>query len=207
MGHSMVTYGPLLNGATQLVFEGIPSYPDAARLWEICDKYGVTHLYTAPTAIRSLMGAGEEFISRTSRQSLRCLAVAGEPINPEAWRFYFEDIGGSRCPILDTWWQTETGAQMLNPLPVEGWDMKPGSATRPFFGVQPVVLDEAGEEIESVEAEGLLAVKAPWPSALRGIWGDYARFEETYFQFPGYGARLFPHGVCVRALRLLVHVW
>ena len=185
-GHSYVTYGPLLNGATQVVFEGVPSYPTASRLWEIVDKYAVTHLYTAPTAIRAFMGAGDEFVTRTSRASLKLLGTVGEPINPEAWRWFFEVVGNSRCPIVDTWWQTETAMHMITPLPVNGWAQKPGSATLPAFGVLPVILDAQGQEITSMEAEGLLAIKSPWPSALRGIWGNQERFEETYFPFNGY---------------------
>lgn len=184
-GHSYVTYGPLLNGATQVVFEGVPSYPDASRLWQVVDKYAVSHLYTAPTAIRAFMGAGDDFVTRTSRDSLRLLGTVGEPINPEAWRWYSEVVGQGRCPIVDTWWQTETGAHMISPLPAPGWDHKPGSATKPCFGVQPALIDAAGKELEG-EAEGLLAIKAPWPSALRGVWGNRERFEETYFPFPGY---------------------
>ena len=185
-GHSFVTYGPLLNGATQVVFEGVPSYPTASRLWEIVDKYAVTHLYTAPTAIRAFMGAGDEFVTRTSRASLKLLGSVGEPINPEAWRWYFEVVGNSRCPIVDTWWQTETAMHMITPLPVGGWLQKPGSATLPSFGVEPVILDSDGREIKAPEAKGLLAIKSPWPSALRGVWGDQKRFEETYFPFNGY---------------------
>ena len=185
-GHSFVTYGPLLNGATQVVFEGVPSFPTASRLWEIVDKYAVTHLYTAPTAIRAFMGAGDEFVTRTSRASLKLLGSVGEPINPEAWRWYFEVVGNSRCPIVDTWWQTETAMHMITPLPVDGWLQKPGSATLPSFGVEPVILDSDGREIKTPEAKGLLAIKSPWPSALRGVWGDQKRFEETYFPFNGY---------------------
>jgi len=185
-GHSYVTYGPLLNGATQVVFEGVPSYPTASRLWEVVDKYAVTHLYTAPTAIRAFMGAGDDFVTRTSRKSLKLLGTVGEPINPEAWRWYFEVVGDSRCPIVDTWWQTETGSHMITPLPTKGWGLKPGSASLPSFGVQPALLDAQGKELSGNPAEGLLALKAPWPSALRGVWGDAKRFEETYFPFKGY---------------------
>mmetsp|Transcript_20100 Transcript_20100/g.45501 ORF Transcript_20100/g.45501 Transcript_20100/m.45501 type:complete len:728 (-) Transcript_20100:312-2495(-) len=187
-GHSYVTYGPLLNGATQVVFEGVPSYPTASRLWEVVDKYAVTHLYTAPTLIRGLMAHGEDLVSSTSRKSLKLLGTVGEPINPEAWRWYFEVVGDSRCPIVDTWWQTETGAHMISPMPTKGWGLKPGSASLPSFGVQPALLDPQGKELPESDgpAEGLLAVKAPWPSALRGVWGDPKRFEETYFPFKGY---------------------
>lgn len=139
-----MTYGPLLNGATQVVFEGVPSYPDASRLWEVVDKYKVSHLYTAPTAIRSFMGAGDDFVTRTSRESLKLLGTVGEPINPEAWRWYFETVGNGKCPIVDTWWQTETGSHMISPMPAKGWGQKPGSATKPFFGVQPAILDTTG---------------------------------------------------------------
>jgi len=184
-GHTYVTYGPLLNGATQVVFEGVPSYPTPSRLWEIVDKYQVSHLYTAPTAIRAFMGAGDEFVHSTSRKSLKLLGTVGEPINPEAWRWYFEVVGNSKCPVVDTWWQTETGAHMITPMPTSGWAQKPGSASLPSFGAQPAILDAAGNEL-SGECEGLLVLKAPWPSALRGIWGDQQRFEETYFPFPGY---------------------
>jgi len=184
-GHSYVTYGPMLNCATQVVFEGVPSYPSPSRLWEIVDKFEVTHLYTAPTAIRAFMGAGDDYVEATSRASLKVLGTVGEPINPEAWRWYYELVGDSRCPIVDTWWQTETGGHMITPQPLDGWTMKPGSATLPFFGVQPAILDSEGKELEG-EAEGLLAIKAPWPSSLRGIWGNQQRFEETYFSFPGY---------------------
>lgn len=185
-GHSYVTYGPLLNGATQVVFEGVPSYPTASRLWEIVDKYAVSHLYTAPTAIRAFMGAGDKYVTKTSRASLKLLGTVGEPINPEAWRWYNDVVGEGRCPIVDTWWQTETAAHMITPLPVEGWNQKPGSATLPSFGVEPAILDTEGKEIETTEAEGLLAIKSPWPSALRGVYGDQKRFEETYFPFNGY---------------------
>jgi len=185
-GHSYVTYGPLLNGATQVVFEGVPSYPTPSRLWEIVDKYQVTHLYTAPTAIRAFMGMGDDFVTSTSRKSLRLLGTVGEPINPEAWRWYYEVVGESRCPIVDTWWQTETGAHMITPIPVKGWAMKPGSASLPSLGVQPAILDAQGNELLETEAEGLLAIKAPWPSALRGVWGDAKRFQETYFPFDGF---------------------
>jgi len=183
-GHSYVAYGPLLNGASQLVFEGVPSFPDAGRLWRMCDKYQVSQLYTAPTAIRALMAAGEEPVKAAKRSSLKLLGSVGEPINPEAWRWYYEVVGDSRCPIVDTWWQTETGGIMITPLPCKGWDMKPGSATRPFFGVQPVLLTPEGVEIEG-EGEGLLAVRQAWPSTIRDVLGDYERKVNTYFPVEG----------------------
>ncbi|WP_120997659.1 acetate--CoA ligase [Stutzerimonas urumqiensis] len=184
-GHSYVVYGPLANGATTLMFEGVPNYPDASRFWQIVDRYQVNTFYTAPTAIRALMREGDEPVRRTSRQSLRLLATAGEPINPEAWEWFYQVVGEGRCPIADTWWQTETGAIMITPLP-GATDLKPGSATRPFFGVQPVLLDEKGRLIEG-PGSGMLAIKASWPSQTRTIHGDHPRHVETYFKpFPGY---------------------
>jgi acetyl-CoA synthetase len=173
-GHSYVTYGPLLNGATQLIFEGVPSFPDAGRLWRIVDKYSVTQLYTAPTAIRALMRLGNAPVEASSRASLKLLGSVGEPINPEAWRWYYEVVGQQRCPIVDTWWQTETGGIMIVPLPIPGANMKPGCAMRPFFGVRPVVIDEQGNEKEG-PCEGLLAIKGAWPSTIRDVYGDYER--------------------------------
>mmetsp|Transcript_19106 Transcript_19106/g.32798 ORF Transcript_19106/g.32798 Transcript_19106/m.32798 type:complete len:706 (+) Transcript_19106:76-2193(+) len=190
-GHSYLAYGPLLNRATNVVFEGVPTHPTPARFWEIIDKLQVKQFYTAPTAIRSLMGKGDSWVKGTSRSSLKILGSVGEPINPEAWRWYHEVVGDSRCPIVDTWWQTETGGHMITPLPSAGgpgiaWEEKPGSATLPFFGVQPVIVDEKGNELNG-EAEGLLLIKSAWPSALRTVYGDHARFEENYFKpFPGY---------------------
>ncbi len=185
-GHTYIVYGPLTNGATTLMFEGIPTYPDISRFWQVCDKHNVATFYTAPTAIRSLMGAGEEPVKKTSRKSLRLLGTVGEPINPEAWEWYHRVVGDERCPIVDTWWQTETGAHMLTPLP-GATALKPGSATLPFFGVQPVLLNDQGEEIEESPAEGNLAIKAPWPSMMRTVYGDHKRFFETYFaMYPGY---------------------
>ena len=185
-GHSYIVYGPLANGAISLMFEGIPTYPDISRFWQVCDKHDVATFYTAPTAIRSLMGAGEEPVKKTSRKSLRLLGTVGEPINPEAWEWYYRVVGDERCPIVDTWWQTETGAHMLTPLP-GATPLKPGSATRPFFGVQPVLLDDQGNEIAGNPAEGNLAIKAPWPSMMRTVYGDHKRFYETYFaMFKGY---------------------
>jgi len=193
-GHTYIVYGPLANGAISLMFEGIPTYPDVSRFWQVCDKHNVASFYTAPTAIRSLMGAGDEPVKKTSRTSLRLLGTVGEPINPEAWEWYYNVVGEGRCPIVDTWWQTETGAHMLTPLP-GATSLKPGSATIPFFGVQPVILDEEGNEIDGNPAEGNLAIKHPWPSMMRTVYGDHKRFYETYFAmlkgyyFTGDGAR------------------
>ena len=193
-GHTYIVYGPLNNGAITVMFEGIPTYPDISRFWQVCDKHNVATFYTAPTAIRSLMGAGEEPVKKTSRKSLRLLGTVGEPINPEAWEWYHHVVGEERCPIVDTWWQTETGAHMLTPLP-GATPLKPGSATRPFFGVQPVLLDDQGVEIDGNPAEGNLAIKHPWPSMMRTVYGDHKRFFETYFAmysgyyFTGDGAR------------------
>lgn len=185
-GHTYIVYGPLTNGATTLMFEGIPTYPDISRFWQVCDKHNVSIFYTAPTAIRSLMGAGDEPVTRTSRSSLRLLGTVGEPINPEAWEWYYHVVGNGKCPIVDTWWQTETGAHMMTPLP-GATTTKPGSATFPFFGVQPVLLDDQGNEIDGNPAEGNLAIKAPWPSMMRSVYGDHKRFFETYFaMFKGY---------------------
>ncbi len=185
-GHTYIVYGPLANGAISLMFEGIPTYPDISRFWQVCDKHNVATFYTAPTAIRSLMGAGEEPVKKTSRKSLRLLGTVGEPINPEAWAWYYNVVGDARCPIVDTWWQTETGAHMLTPLP-GATPLKPGSATQPFFGVQPVLLDDQGVEIDESPAQGNLAIKAPWPSMMRTVYGDHKRFFETYFaMYPGY---------------------
>lgn len=184
-GHSYSVYGPLANGGTTVMFEGVPSYPDASRCWQVVDKHLVSTFYTAPTAIRALMGAGNEWVEQTSRKSLKLLGSVGEPINPEAWEWYYNVVGESRCPIMDTWWQTETGANMLTPLP-GATDLKPGSATRPFFGVQPVLLDTEGREIEGPGA-GNLAIKASWPSQLRTIYGDHQRCIDTYYSaYPGY---------------------
>ncbi|XP_072097969.1 acetyl-coenzyme A synthetase, cytoplasmic isoform X2 [Mobula birostris] len=184
-GHSYVTYGPLANGATSVMFEGIPTYPDSSRFWEVIDKYKVTTFYTAPTAIRLLMKFGDGPVKRFSRHSLKILGTVGEPINPEAWHWYYTVIGNGRCPIMDTFWQTETGGHMITPLPA-AIPQKPGSATFPFFGVVPAILNESGEELEG-EAEGYLVFKKPWPSIMRTIYGNHERFETTYFKkFPGY---------------------
>ncbi|XP_030481791.1 acetyl-coenzyme A synthetase, chloroplastic/glyoxysomal [Cannabis sativa] len=184
-GHSYVTYGPLLNGASCIVFEGAPNYPDSGRCWDIVDKYKVTIFYTAPTLVRSLMRDGDEYVTRYSRKSLRILGSVGEPINPSAWRWFYNVVGDSRCPISDTWWQTETGGFMITPLP-GAWPQKPGSATFPFFGVKPVIVDEKGVEIEG-ECSGYLCVKGSWPGAFRTLYGDHERYETTYFKpFTGY---------------------
>lgn len=184
-GHTYIVYGPLCNGATSLMFEGVPTYPDESRFWQIVDKHNVAIFYTAPTAIRALMAAGDDFVTKTQRTSLRILGTVGEPINPEAWEWYYRVIGDSRCPIVDTWWQTETGGHLLTPLP-GATALKPGSACLPFFGVQPVVLDDDGNELQG-ECSGNLAIKFPWPGQMRSVYGDHQRFIETYFsQFPGY---------------------
>jgi acetyl-CoA synthetase len=199
-GHSYIVYGPLANGAITLMFEGVPTYPDASRCWQVIDKHQVNTFYTAPTAIRALMGAGNEWVTKTSRTSLKLLGSVGEPINPEAWEWYYRVVGDSRCPIMDTWWQTETGAHMLTPLP-GAIDLKPGSATVPFFGVQPVLLDAEGKEIEGA-GEGNLAIKAAWPSQIRSVYGDHQRCIDTYYStYPGYyftgdGARRDADGYC-----------
>ncbi len=186
-GHSYIVYGPLANGATTLMFEGVPTWPDASRFWTICDKHRVNIFYTAPTAIRALMGQGRQWVEKCDLSSLRILGSVGEPINPEAWNWYDEVVGKGRCPIVDTWWQTETGGILISPLP-GAIPTKPGSATRPFFGIQPVVLDpHTGEEIAATEAEGVLAIADSWPGQMRTIFGDHGRFAETYFtQYPGY---------------------
>ena len=184
-GHSYILYGPLCNGGISLMFEGVPTYPDASRFWQVIDKHQVNQFYTAPTAIRALMGAGDQWVKNTSRSSLKLLGTVGEPINPEAWEWYYQIIGQSRCPIVDTWWQTETGAHMLTPLP-GATDLKPGSATQPFFGVEPILLDTEGNEIEGA-GEGLLMIKSSWPSQIRTVYGDHQRCIETYFSaYPGY---------------------
>ncbi len=184
-GHSYIVYGPLANGAVTLMFEGVPTYPDAGRFWQIIDKHSVNIFYTAPTALRSLMGLGDDFVTSSSRSSLRLLGSVGEPINPEAWEWYFHTVGDSRCPIVDTWWQTETGAIMITPLP-GAIALKPGSATLPFFGVEPVLLDADGQELDG-EASGNLAIRSSWPSQIRTVYGDHKRCVDTYFTtYPGY---------------------
>jgi acetyl-CoA synthetase len=183
-GHSYIVYGPLANGATTLMFEGIPNYPSISRFWDVVDKHGVNIFYTAPTAIRSLMGAGEEPVKKTSRKTLRLLGSVGEPINPEAWEWYHRVVGDERCPIVDTWWQTETGGILITPLP-GATALKPGSATRPFFGVQPQIVDASGNIIEGA-CEGNLVIADAWPGMMRTVYGDHERFQQTYFStYPG----------------------
>ncbi|MDJ0917657.1 MAG: acetate--CoA ligase [Woeseiaceae bacterium] len=192
-GHSYIVYGPLALGATTLMFEGVPTYPDASRLWQVCDKHDVNICYTAPTAIRALMREGDEPVKKTSRQSLRLLGSVGEPINPEAWEWYYNVVGEGRCPIVDTWWQTETGGILISPLP-GATDLKPGSATRPFFGVQPAIVDGEGV-IQEGATEGNLVIVDSWPGQMRTVYGDHQRFVDTYFAtfegryFTGDGAR------------------
>jgi len=192
-GHSYIVYGPLLNGATQVFFEGVPTYPDASRFWQVVDEHKVTQFYTAPTAIRALMQQGDSFVTKTSRASLKLLGTVGEPINPEAWRWYNEVVGDSRCPIVDTWWQTETGGILITPLP-GAVDTKPGSATVPFFGIQPEILDSKGNVVEG-EGEGVLVLKGSWPGQARSLYEDHPRFVQTYFStfenryFTGDGCR------------------
>ena len=186
-GHSYIVYGPLANGATTLMFEGVPNYPTNSRFWEIVDKHKVNIFYTAPTAIRALMREGDEAVKKTLRSSLKLLGTVGEPINPEAWEWYFKVVGASSCPIVDTWWQTETGAMMITP--VAGFTaMKPGSATKPFLGIEPALLDENGKEITG-EGAGNLVIKSSWPSQIRSVYGDHKRCVETYYSlYPGYYA-------------------
>ncbi|TDI62737.1 MAG: acetate--CoA ligase [Alphaproteobacteria bacterium] len=192
-GHSYIVYGPLANGATTLMFEGLPTYPDASRLWQVVDKHQVNIFYTAPTALRALMREGDEPVTKTSRASLRLLGSVGEPINPEAWLWYHRVVGNSRCPIVDTWWQTETGGIMITPLP-GAIGQKPGSATKPFFGVQPALVDADGKELEGA-ASGNLILKDSWPGQMRTLYGDHDRFKEAYFKtykgsyFTGDGCR------------------
>ncbi len=184
-GHSYIVYGPLVNAATTLMFEGIPTYPDASRFWQIIDKHQVNIFYTAPTAIRALMGQGDSFVTATSRASLKLIGTVGEPINPEAWEWYYQVVGEGRCPIVDTWWQTETGAAMITPLP-GATELKPGSATLPFFGVVPELVDDKGNILEGV-AEGNLVIAQSWPGQIRSIYGDHQRSIKTYFStYPGY---------------------
>ena len=184
-GHTYIVYGPLCNGAQTLMFEGVPNYPDGSRFWQVVDKHNVASFYTAPTAIRALMALGNSYVQATKRNSLRLLGTVGEPINPEAWEWYYRIVGEQKCPIVDTWWQTETGGHLITPLP-GATDLKPGSATLPFFGVQPVILDDEGNELDG-ECQGNLAMKFPWPGQMRSVYGDHQRFIDTYFsQFPGY---------------------
>jgi acetyl-CoA synthetase len=186
-GHSYIIYGPLANGATTLKFAGVPTFPDAGRFWEVCAKHKVTQFYTAPTAIRSLMGQGPEWVAKHDLSSLKLLGSVGEPINPEAWNWYNTHVGRGKCPIVDTFWQTETGGHLITPLP-GAIAQKPGSATLPFFGVQPVILDPASGMVQSqTKADGVLCIADSWPGQMRTLWGDHARFEEAYFsQYPGY---------------------
>jgi acetyl-CoA synthetase len=186
-GHSYIVYGPLANGATTLMFEGVPTYPDASRFWQVCEKHKVNQFYTAPTAIRALMGQGNSFVESCDLSSLKILGTVGEPINPEAWTWYNDIVGKGNCPIVDTWWQTETGGHLMTPLP-GAHATKPGSAMKPFFGVEPIVLDPAaGTEIEGNGVEGVLCIKDSWPGQMRTVWGDHERFEKTYFSdYKGY---------------------
>ena len=193
-GHTYIVYGPLANGAISLVFEGIPNYPDVSRFWQVIDKHDVSIFYTAPTAIRALMRSGEDPVKKTSRKSLRVLGTVGEPINPEAWEWYYRVVGDERCPIVDTWWQTETGGQLITPLP-GATALKPGSATKPFFGVAPAIVDATTGEVLEGATEGALVLTRPWPAMMRTVYGDHQRFVDTYFTqykgtyFTGDGAR------------------
>lgn len=186
-GHSYIVYGPLANGGTSLMFEGVPTYPTPSRFWEVCDKHKVKQFYTAPTAIRALMGLGDDWVKKCELSTLRVLGTVGEPINPEAWNWYNKVIGKEKCPIVDTWWQTETGGHLITPLP-GAIPTKPGSATKPFLGIEPAILEpEKGYEIDSTEAEGVLCIKNSWPGQMRTVYGDHVRFMETYFQqYQGY---------------------
>ncbi len=180
-GHSYIVYGPLANGATTIMFEGVPTYPDAGRFWQVCEKHKVNQFYTAPTAIRALMAQGNSFVEKYDLSDIKVLGTVGEPINPEAWNWYNDIVGKGNCPIVDTWWQTETGGHLLTPLP-GATATKPGSATLPFFGIQPVILEPtSGEEIHDTAAEGVLCIKDSWPAQMRTVWGDHDRFEKTYF--------------------------
>ena len=186
-GHSYIVYGPLANGATTLMFEGVPTYPDASRFWQVCEKHKVNQFYTAPTAIRALMGQGNDFVTKCDLSSLKVLGTVGEPINPEAWEWYHNIVGGGQVPIVDTWWQTETGGHLMTPLP-GAHDLKPGSAMKPFFGIKPVVLEPTTAEVlEGNPVEGVLCIADSWPGQMRTVWGDHERFEKTYFaDYPGY---------------------
>jgi len=193
-GHSYIVYGPLANGATTLMFEGVPNYPDASRFWQVCDKHKVNIFYTAPTAIRALMREGEAPVEKCSLKSLRLLGSVGEPINPEAWLWYYRVVGRNRCPIVDTWWQTETGGIMISPLP-GATKLKPGSATRPLFGIKPVLVDAEGKELQG-EAQGNLCIADSWPGQMRTVYGDHKRFAETYFS--AYKGKYFTGDGCRR---------
>ncbi len=186
-GHSYIVYGPLANGATTVMFEGVPTYPDASRFWQVCEKHSVNQFYTAPTAIRALMGQGNEFVEKCDLSALKVLGTVGEPINPEAWNWYNNVVGKGTCPIVDTWWQTETGGHLMTPMP-GATTLKPGSAQQPFFGIEPAVLDAtSGEEIHGNDVEGVLVIKDSWPGQMRTVWGDHERFEKTYFSdYKGY---------------------
>ena len=192
-GHTYIVYGPLGNGATTIMFEGVPTYPDAGRFWQVVDKHNVNIFYTAPTALRALMGQGDDLVKKSSRKSLRILGTVGEPINPEAWEWYYHVIGDENCPIVDTWWQTETGGILITPLP-GATSLKPGSATRPFFGIEPALMDADGNEMDGATS-GNLIIKQSWPGQMRSVYGDHERFIETYFKtypgayFTGDGAR------------------
>ena len=184
-GHSYIVYGPLANGATTVMYEGLPNWPDASRIWQVCDRHQVEILYTAPTALRALMREGDGYVKATSRASLRLLGTVGEPINPEAWRWYYDMVGEGRCPIVDTWWQTETGGHMITPLP-GAHPLKPGSATKPFFGIDPQIVDADGVVQTGNPAEGNLCIAKSWPGQMRTVWGDHERFFQTYFAtYPG----------------------
>ena len=184
-GHTYIVYGPLANGATTVMFEGVPTYPDASRFWQVCDTHNISIFYTAPTAIRALMREGDGPVKATSRKSIRLLGTVGEPINPEAWEWYFNTVGETRCPIVDTWWQTETGGAMIVPLP-GATDMKPGAGSHPFFGIQPALVDAEGNELTDDGVEGNLIIKGSWPGQMRTVYGDHQRFAETYFStYPG----------------------
>ena len=193
-GHSYIVYGPLANGARTLMFEGVPTYPDASRFWKVCEKHNVNIFYTAPTAIRALMAKGDSYVEACDLSSLKILGSVGEPINPEAWEWYYHKVGGGKCPIVDTWWQTETGGILMTPLP-GATDLKPGSAMQPFFGVEFGLVDNDGKEVTGNPAEGILVIKKPWPGMFRTLFGDHQRYIDAYFAnypglyFPGDGAR------------------
>jgi acetyl-CoA synthetase len=193
-GHSYVVYGPLVNGATQVMFEGVPNYPDHSRFWQIVDRYQVNIFYGAPTALRALMREGDEWVAKTSRKSLRLLGSVGEPINPEAWEWYWRVVGEGRCPIVDTWWQTETGAAMITGMP-GAIDMKPGSASKPMFGVVPQIVDGEGKVLDGA-TEGNLCIAQSWPGQMRTVWGDHERFFQTYFTT--YAGKYFTGDGCRR---------
>ena len=192
-GHSYIVYGPLCNGSTTLMFEGVPTYPKASRFWEVIDKFNVTIFYTAPTAIRALMGLGDAFVNSTSRKTLRIIGTVGEPINPEAWKWYYEVVGGN-CPVIDTWWQTETGGILISPISGVT-PLKPGSATLPFYGVKPSILDNEGNELKG-ECEGNLCIDNSWPGMMRTVYKNHKRFIETYFS--SFSGKYFTGDGCKR---------